>query len=351
MELSLSLLFNRLPHWQRFSEVCQHLGLKSLQEVAQAPHIPPLLQSLQSSLNQWKDHIEKDLIWLNQNPLHHCVPFHASSYPSQLRHIVDPPAVLYVYGQLQALNPTPISIVGARAASPLGRHTAYTWSQAFSSQKYTLVSGLAAGIDAAVHEGVLSQSGCSIAVMPAGLLHLTPKKHLNLAQRIIQKGALISEHSPHITPKPYHFPKRNRLISGMTLGTLVVEAQKASGSMITAYQALDQNRTVMAIPGAISHDLSSGCLHLIQQGAECVTSPQHVCTHLNLKAPQPTSNQPPLLHALKAQVLHTIDFSSTDFQTISMRSQLHPQQLLSCLHQLMQEGYIHPFRGGWIRLH
>ena len=348
IETELYCLLNRTLHWKKLYRYCQHHHISTVQQLSDHLKNNTVPHMSQKKLQQFRPTLQTDLEWAAQHPHHHCIPFHHDDYPALLRYISVPPALLYVMGDITCLKQAPLAIVGARAASPLGKDITQHFAHALSEYGFTLVSGLAAGIDAATHHAVCERQGKSVAIMPAGLQHITPQKHRCLAQRIMQRGALISEIPPYTTPKPYHFPRRNRLISGVSLGTLIVEARRASGSMITAYQALEQNRTVMAIPGSMRHDLSEGCLHLIQQGAACITSIHDILALLNLpNVPCPFAQIQPTTHP----VLQAVDFTMTDFSTLIHRTHLRTSHLLSALTQLTLKGYIQPFKSGWIRLY
>ena len=207
------------------------------------------------------------LEWLAE-PHHHLLALDDPAYPCLLREIDDAPALLYVAGRLDLLQRPALAMVGSRNPSALGAQTAEAFAQGFSEAGLTVVSGLALGIDAAAHRGALGGSGSTLAVVGTGLDIVYPARNRELAHRIAERGALVSEFPLGMTARADHFPRRNRILSGLALGCLVVEANLRSGSLITARLAAEQGREVFAIPGSIHSPLSKGCHLLIRQGAK-----------------------------------------------------------------------------------
>ena len=205
-----------------------------------------------------------------------------SHYPKALLEINDPPPVLYAKGKLGLLNQPSIAIVGSRNATTQGKENAEAFAKGLSSYGLCIVSGLALGIDGAAHRGALQANGSPSAVADTGLDIVYPSKHLDLAHQIAKHGLLISEFSLGETSKPENFPRRNRLISGLSLGCLVVEASLQSGSQITARLSTEQGREVFVIPGSIHSPTSKGCHQLIKQGAKLVDNLQDIIEDLNL---------------------------------------------------------------------
>ena len=224
--------------------------------------------------------IDNDLAWLSQNN-NYAITVNDANYPYQLREIADPPPVLFVRGNPNLLAASQIAIVGSRNPSTLGEETAFNFAKTLSLYGFTITSGLALGIDAASHRGALSVKGYTIAVAGTGLDRVYPALHKDLATEIVNTGAIISEFPPGTTAKANHFPRRNRIISGLCQGLLVVEAAKQSGSLITARMALEQNREVFAIPGSIHNPLARGCNALIRQGAKLVETSQDIIEELH----------------------------------------------------------------------
>ncbi len=201
-------------------------------------------------------------------------------YPPLLKHIYSAPCLLYVRGQSQVLNTNMLAIVGSRKASVYGRKVAEKIAYDIACHDITIVSGMARGIDTYVHKGALKAGKKTIAVLGCGVDIVYPKENDELMGYIIKSGALVSEFPPGTFPAPNHFPARNRIISGLSLGTVVVEAGQRSGSLITADFALEQGREVFAVPGNIDNANSEGTNHLIKQGAKLITCPQDILEEL-----------------------------------------------------------------------
>ena len=204
-----------------------------------------------------------------------------AAYPELLRHVPDPPLLLYYQGDLTALDSHPVAVVGARRCSPTGRLFAEELGTALSASGVAVVSGLALGIDGAAHRGALASGGPVIAVLGSGLGRMYPARHARLAARIVRQGGLLLSEYPHTQrPNAWQFPERNRIVSGLSMATVVVEAGERSGSLITARLALEQGRDVFAVPGPVGSHLSSGCHRLIQQGAGLITGAIDVLAEL-----------------------------------------------------------------------
>lgn len=208
------------------------------------------------------------------------------TYPERLRTIADPPPVLYIRGLMEPADAVAVGIVGARHASAYGLQCAGRLAEDLAVRGITVVSGLARGIDAAAHRGALRAGGRTLAVLGSGLGRVYPDEHAALADEIAGQGALMSEYPVTTAPLPYHFPQRNRLISGLSLGIVVVEAAQRSGALITADCALEQGREVFAVPGPMAAVTSQGTHNLIKQGARLVTSVEDILEELQL-APGP----------------------------------------------------------------
>ena len=217
-----------------------------------------------------------------KNP--HIMQIHRDTpdYPARLLDLSDPPDSLYIYGDIALLKLPMIAIVGSRAASLEGMKNARYFAQALSAKGYLIISGLAKGVDGAAHLGALgpNQDAPTIAVCGTGLDIVYPREHLRLARAIAGAGLLVSELAPGLGPKPWHFPRRNRIIAALALGILVIEAAERSGSLITARLGCELGREIFAIPGSIHHPLSRGCHQLLQQGAKLVQSPKDILEEL-----------------------------------------------------------------------
>ncbi len=208
--------------------------------------------------------------------------WHDEGYPSRLKEIYDCPSILYVRGSLLPEDEWCLAVVGTRRATVYGRQAAEEIAADLARSKITIVSGLARGIDSVAHQAALEAGGRSIAVFGCGLDIVYPGENADLARRIVEQGALISEYPLGTRPRADRFPRRNRIMSGLSLGVLVVEAGKTSGAMITAHLALEQNREVFAVPGSILSPASIGTNHLIQEGAKLVSSYTDILEELNL---------------------------------------------------------------------
>lgn len=244
-----------------------------------------LAQALESKeKNEIIEGVYRDLRWEQQNQ-HHIVVFSDEAYPEQLRQLYDFPVVLYVKGNLELLKRKQLAMVGSRRPTKVGIMNAKAFSKSLVENDWVITSGLANGIDAFSHEGALStNTESTIAVLAHGLDGIYPKRNQQLAARIINNGgALVSEFPTGVLPRAEFFPRRNRIISGLALGVLVVEAVCKSGSLITAYSALEQNREVFAIPGSIHNPLAKGCHELIKQGANLVQQLSDIQEHFHLE--------------------------------------------------------------------
>ena len=220
-----------------------------------------------------------DFEWLAQEA-HHLVTWADPDYPPLLREIADPPLVLYVHGDRGQLARPQIAVVGSRNPTPLGRQNATAFARVLSEAGLVVTSGLALGIDGSAHRGALEAGGTTIAVAGTGLDRVYPARHRELAHAIVASGALVSEFPIGTPPRAEQFPVRNRIISGMSLGVLVIEAALQSGSLITARLAGEQGREVFALPGSIHSPLARGCHALIRQGAKLVETAEHVLEEL-----------------------------------------------------------------------
>lgn len=242
-------------------------------------------------------------------------------YPPLLKELPDPPLVLYVQGEILPDDHSALSIVGTRKASHYGREAAYKLASALAGQNITIVSGLAHGIDTAAHRAALDAGGRTIAVLGCGIDLVYPQDNKQLAQAIRNQGALITEFAPGTPPDARNFPRRNRIISGLGLGVLVVEAPAGSGALITADLAAEQGRDVFAVPGNIFNPASRGSNQLIQDGAKLVTNAEDILNELNLSFTQVetrtvteriapgTETEARLVNLLSADALHVDEIS------------------------------------------
>jgi DNA processing protein len=224
--------------------------------------------------------------WCAASADHHVMVLGDERWPPMLLQAPDPPLLLYIHGDPACLGHPSLAIVGSRQATAQGRDNAHAFAHELSTQGYWIVSGLAQGIDAAAHEGALKGGAGTIAVVGTGLDHTYPARHRDLHARIAVKGAVVSEYAPGTPPLAENFPQRNRIIAGLSLGTLVVEAALRSGSLITARLASESGREVFAIPGSIHAAQSRGCHALIKQGAKLVESAQDILEELQGPSPR-----------------------------------------------------------------
>jgi DNA processing protein len=222
----------------------------------------------------WKK-IETDLAWLSK-PGNTFVSFMDNQFPLLLRNIPDPPIGLFVCGSPDVLSRTQIAVIGTRKPTPGGKRIATEFARLLGNYGLTITSGLAVGIDTAAHEGALLSDNPTIAVLANGLDMVYPRSNRQLAEKICQHGAIVSEFPINTKPIPRHFPRRNRIISGLSVGTLVVEAATRSGSLITAGLASEQGREVFAVPGSICNPVTAGCHALISNGAKLTTNIGHI---------------------------------------------------------------------------
>ena len=290
--------------------------------------------------------------WLEQ-PGNHVITLADGAYPRQLLQIPDPPALLYVKGRLELLARPALAVVGSRQATAQGLVNAESFSRAFSDAGLTVVSGLALGVDAQAHRGGLAGAASSVAVLGTGADIVYPARNRALAHELAERGALVSEFPLGARPLPDHFPRRNRLISGLALGCLVVEAAADSGSLITARLAAEQGREVFAIPGSIHSPLAKGCHALIKQGAKLVESARDVLEELHL--PVPAAAAPAVDEADDpgaATLLAALGFDPSDADTLAARCGLSAADTAALLTRLELEGRVAALPGGLFqRLH
>ncbi len=301
--------------------------------------------------------VDADLAWLGSQPDRHLVALTDARYPRLLAEIPDPPPALFVQGDCSLLADPQIAIVGSRNPTAGGRDNAQEFAGALARTGLIVTSGLAAGIDAAAHCGALEAGGPSIAVLGTGPDRVYPASNLELARRIAHQGALVSELPPGTGVKAGHFPRRNRLISGLCLGTLVVEATLRSGSLITARLALEQGREVFAVPGSIHNPLARGCHRLIREGAKLVETAQDVLAELAslIEILQIPTDRPDPGHRIPAtealdpdyqRLLESIGFDPVGVDVLVTRTGLSAEALASMLLLLELQGHVSSSPGG-----
>lgn len=363
--LALSLIPGLRPqHWQTvLDQMADPLDLLSLPaDSLRALGLPP---SARRAIAEWQasggnenfrkrlDAVEKScgetpltlLTWLD------------SDYPELLRHIHGPPPVLFVHGQAEALHQPQIAIVGSRHASRDGCRHAREFARALAAEGFVVTSGLALGADGAAHRGALDAGGVSVGVLATGADRIYPASHAKLGTELIGTGALVSEMPPGTPPRPEQFPRRNRLISGLSQGVLVVEASVRSGSLITARLALEQGREVFAIPGSIHNPQARGCHQLIRQGAKLVECVDDILEELGgwshqIVPKSPVSEPAPQLSldALapsERQLLELLSYEPSSTDDLCQRSGLPADQLMQSLLVLEMEDLVESSAAGY----
>ncbi|QDU54035.1 DNA-processing protein DprA [Aeoliella mucimassa] len=261
------------------------------------------------------------------------------AYPKPLLEIADPPPLLYVRGTLEPKDTLAVAMVGTRHVTSYGTQQAQQLAAALARAGVTVVSGLARGVDAAAHRGALEAGGRTIAVIAGGLLQVTPAENLKLAEQVVEQGCLLSEAPPRRPPVAGSFPQRNRLVSGLSLGVVVVEADDRSGALITARHAAEQGRDVFAVPGPLTSRQSRGCHRLIQEGAKLVTCVDDILSELSHTAvPVPLDDGGQLRHVAELElndvertVLNAIATSSTQVDDVVVTTQLPVHRVLATI--------------------
>jgi DNA processing protein len=290
--------------------------------------------------------VDASLHWLINANNRFLLHFEHPSYPKLLRQISSPPPLLFGYGDPKHLNNYQIAIVGSRAPSPQGKENAKLFGRRLSECGWTITSGLALGIDGLSHQGAVLGGFTTIAVLGTAIDKMYPRRHSMLAEQILQNdGVIISEFAPNTPGRPEHFPRRNRIISGMSVGTLIVEAAIKSGSLITARCALEQNREVFA-----------GCHYLIQQGAKLVTCVNDIneefqnliLSTAGIKAEKLEKNTSQSLAS--DNLLDSVDFEVTSLDIVSQRSGIEVVDVMSQLLEYELRGLVTAVPGGYIKL-
>jgi len=301
--------------------------------------------------------VDRLLAWLAEAPNHHVLTLDDPRFPPELLQMADPPLLLYVMGQLDALHhPRRLAMVGSRNPTPQGEANARQFATALGQAGVCVVSGLALGVDGAAHEGALLADAPTIAVVGTGLDRVYPKRHLSLAHQIVARGAIVSEYPLGTPPLPAHFPQRNRIIAGLSQGTLVVEAAVQSGSLITARLAAEQGREVFAIPGSIHAPQSRGCHALIRQGAKLVESAQDILEDLRLTVPpvgtaaaDPFPDPTAGANTESDHLLDAMGFDPVSLDALQARTGLDTATLQARLLELELDGHVGRLPGGLLQ--
>ncbi|MDH5600054.1 MAG: DNA-processing protein DprA [Gammaproteobacteria bacterium] len=327
-----------------------------------------LIQNLSAS--DWEK-VEVDLRWVEQNENASILTLEDEAYPSLLKAIPDAPPILYILGQAEILKLPQLAIVGSRNPTHAGKEIAHDFAAYLTRMGMTVTSGMALGIDTAAHQGALDimqaaseGHGFTVAVTGTGLDRVYPAKNRDVAHKIAENGVLVSEYPPGTPPLPGNFPRRNRIISGLSMGVLVVEAALQSGSLITARLALEQDREVFAVPGSINHPLAKGCHALIRQGAKLVETAEHIIEELEGfvamlgespdisqrsvdKKEEKENNFTHNVDEEYKQVLKCVDFEPTSVDKVVERSGLTADAVCSMLLVLELQGYVTALSGGY----
>lgn len=287
-----------------------------------------------------------------------------TDYPEQLRHIHDAPLVLYTLGDTALLARDQIGIIGSRKATPAGLDHARRFAAELSARELLVTSGLALGVDGAAHAGALDAGFPTLAVIGCGLDRIYPHQHRRLGERVIAQGLVISEYPPGTPARAAHFPQRNRIISGLSRGVLVVEAGLRSGSLITARMALEQGREVFAIPGSVHSPVARGCHHLIKQGARLVETVDDILEELGAwwsppLTPEPASVPEPKRHdngplagldSREIAVFEALGYDPQSTDALSSATGLPADQLMQSLLLLELQGLVSSAPGGFQKI-
>jgi DNA processing protein len=312
---------------------------------------PALATKLRETPADLEQRLSAVRAWLTGGEQRQVLTLGDATYPRALLESPDPPLLLYVLGDVTALSAPAVAIVGSRRPSAQGKDNAHAFAQSLAGAGYVVVSGLALGVDGAAHEGALAAGGRTVAVVGTGLDRVYPKRHLDLARRIAAHGALVSEFLPGTPPLPEHFPQRNRIIAGLSQGTVVVEAALQSGSLITARLANEAGREVFAIPGSIHAEQSRGCHALIRDGARLVESANEIIE--DLRQPglpglgKPSQELPPVVEAPPPDaLLDALGHDPMTLDSLQARTGWPTSELLARLLDLELDGELARLPGG-----
>jgi DNA processing protein len=369
-ELIAQLALNRVPGIGSltYTNLLQYFGTATdvfsakRQQLLRVPDInQKLVEHLASGIDAMN--VEQDILWLEEDPQHQAITLSHADYPALLAQIHRPPPVLFLKGNASLLHTVQLAIVGSRNPTPAGIENARAFARNLAATGLTITSGLATGIDGAAHQGALDakatvngmiQKGRTIAVAATGLNRIYPSRHRDLAYDIADNGLLVSEFPVGMGPLKENFPRRNRLISGLSLGTLVIEAAIKSGSLITARFAMEQGREVFAIPGSIHSPQSRGCHWLIRQGAKLVETAEDIAEEILPILPSCHAGEERMNHnevtshlsMTEKVLLEAIGFEPVNLDTLLTRTGMMIDELSVTLSQLELHGLIDILPGG-----
>lgn len=311
---------------------------------------PRVAEALSSPPSDWTASVDQLQAWLDGSKDRHLLTLGDPRYPAELLQTQDPPLLLYVQGRMEALqHPLRLAVVGSRNPTPQGALNARQFAHALGQSGACIVSGLALGVDGAAHEGALEAGALTVAVVGTGLDRVYPSRHRDLAHRIAAHGTLVSEYPLGTPPLSPNFPKRNRIISGLSQGVLVVEAALQSGSLITARQAAEQGREVFAIPGSIHSPQARGCHALIRQGAKLVESAQDILEELRVPDPFRVAPSTAPVDAADDDLLSVMGFDPVSLDALQARCGLDTATLQARLLELELDGHIGRLPGGLLQ--
>lgn len=344
-----------LQHFDDDPFRCLSMSVAEMQQLRLPDKTVDAVRAYQSGCWPEPRALEQISEWLAETD-HHILTLGCGDYPALLREISDPPLLLYVKGSITALHLPQIAIIGSRSASRNGMQVGNDFARALSEAGIVVTSGLARGIDGVAHSASVELGRPTVAVLGSGLANIYPKQHFQLAQGIVEcDGALVSEYPLNMAPLPHNFPRRNRIISGLSAGVLVVEATQRSGSLITARLALEQGREVFALPGALNNPQSHGCHTLIREGAQLVETTAHIIESLGAilagyqieeLRPEPESSH---FSAEEAWLLEYMGYEICTLETLVDRTGRSTGELMSLLVAMELKGFIARQPEGYIR--
>lgn len=338
--LPLSVALKLVTQLEGAEEVL-HCSTRKLRTVLNSGNVTKALNTYN------RQAVQNDMRWLGAKESHHIISCLHGSYPALLRELTDRPLLLYADGEVSLLDSCQLSVVGSRNPTPTGRELAFRFAANLARMGFTITSGLAIGIDASAHRGALSVPAPTIAVMATGLDRTYPCRHQKLAERISAQGVLVSEMPIGTPPRKQAFPQRNRIISGLCLGTIVVEATERSGSLITARLAGEQGREVYAVPGSILSAQSKGCHALLRDGARLVETEADILKELTHFSP-PTCRvgQPPSMDTDLQSLISFMGYDPVTIDTLVRRSGLTADKVCSMLSRMELLGVVKTVPGG-----